>query len=168
MSGHIFNLKIGESLSFKGPIMKYKYITNMHDEILLIGGGTGIAPIYQVLLEIFDNPEDVTKVTLIYGNVNEDDIILKPELDELASFYPDRFRVYYFLDRSTSAWKGKTGYITKEFISKVGFPNTRRGTKIFVCGPPPMYKAICGPKGEKEVTGALGALKFRSQQVFKF
>lgn len=47
---------------------------------------------------ILKNPEDKTKVSLIFANVNVDDILLKKELDELASTNKDRFKVYYVLN----------------------------------------------------------------------
>jgi NAD(P)H-flavin reductase len=40
-----------------------------HDAVGLIAGGTGITPCYQLIKAIFKNPNDKTKVTLVYGNV---------------------------------------------------------------------------------------------------
>jgi NAD(P)H-flavin reductase len=41
-----------------------------HEAIGLIAGGTGITPMYQLIKTIFKNPNDKTKVTLVYGNVS--------------------------------------------------------------------------------------------------
>jgi cytochrome-b5 reductase len=62
------------------------------EHIALIAGGTGITPMWQTARAIFKNPEDKTKVTLIYGNVSEEDILLKKEWEELENTYPQRFR----------------------------------------------------------------------------
>jgi len=44
--------------------------------------------------------------------------------------------------------------------------------KVFVCGPPPMYKAISGgkksPSDQGELTGYLKDLGYSKDQVFKF
>ena len=48
--------------------------------------------------------------------------------------------------------------------------------KVFVCGPPPMYKAICGPKKFEKgkppkqgpIDGVLKALGYTEAMCFKF
>ena len=47
----------------------------------LIGGGTGITPLYQVLNAIHAYQESGIKVSLIFANKTPDDILLKEELD---------------------------------------------------------------------------------------
>ena len=64
--------------------------------------------------EILYNPEDKTKVSLLFANTSVDDILLKKELDKYAQKYPDRFKVYYTVDKlaekkETSTWKGEVG-----------------------------------------------------------
>ena len=39
------------------------------------------------------DPEDKTKVTLVFGNIAEEDILLRRELEHLENTYPQRFRV---------------------------------------------------------------------------
>lgn len=65
--------------------------------------------------EILYNPDDKTKVSLLFANTSADDILLKKELDKYAQKYPDRFKVYYTIDKiadakEKSAWKGEVGY----------------------------------------------------------
>lgn len=38
----------------------------------------------QVAQEVVRNPEDKTKVTLVFANLSEDDILLRKELDDMA------------------------------------------------------------------------------------
>jgi cytochrome-b5 reductase len=57
------------------------------------------------------NPGDPTKFSLIYANINEDDILLRVELDHLVAMFPYRFKVYYVLNNSLAGWKGGAGYI---------------------------------------------------------
>ncbi|KAH7052326.1 oxidoreductase NAD-binding domain-containing protein [Macrophomina phaseolina] len=98
MSEHLHSMTPGQRLDFKGPLPKYPWAPNKHEHIALIAGGTGITPMYQLIRAIFKNPEDKTKVTLVYGNLTEDDILLKKELHELENTYPQRFRAFYTLD----------------------------------------------------------------------
>ena len=46
-------------------------------KILMCCGGTGITPIYQLLMAICDNSNDTTEVFLLYANRTEDDILLR-------------------------------------------------------------------------------------------
>lgn len=170
-STHIHDLKVGDTLSFKGPIVKWKWEPNQFKSIALIGGGTGITPLYQLVHDITKNPEDKTKVQLFYGNVGEGDILIKKELDELAAKHKDQVEIVYFLDKAPENWAGETGYITKEFLQKKLDAPSADG-KIFVCGPPPLYKAISGnkvsPTDQGEVTGVLAELGYTKDHVYKF
>jgi cytochrome-b5 reductase len=40
-------------------------------------GGTGITPIYQLLMAICENSNDTTEVFLLYANRSEEDILLR-------------------------------------------------------------------------------------------
>jgi cytochrome-b5 reductase len=61
-SSFIHALKPGQTLEFKGPIMKFQYKPNDWPEILMLAGGSGITPMIQVTREIVENPTDMTKV----------------------------------------------------------------------------------------------------------
>jgi len=172
MSEHLFSLTPGQSLSFKGPIPKYPWTPNKHDHITLIGGGTGITPMYQLLRAIFKNPEDKTKVSLVFGNITQEDILLKEELEKFEKEYPQRFRAFYTLDNPPEDWPYGKGFITKELLKEVIPDPKSPNIKIFVCGPPGLYKAISGtkvsPQDQGELAGVLKELGYTKDQVFKF
>lgn len=174
MSTYIHDLKLNDTLSFKGPILKWKYEPNQFKEIGLIGGGTGITPLYQVVHEVLKNSSDNTKITLLYGSKTPEDILLKPELDSLASKYPDQLTVKYYVDSLGDAKAGENmtvGYITKEVLES-SLPKPSDDSHVFICGPPGMYKAISGtkvsPSNQGEVSGLLKELGYDKTHVFKF
>jgi cytochrome-b5 reductase len=172
MSEHIHSLKPGETLDIKGPIPKYPWNANKHKHIALIAGGTGITPMWQLCRAIFKNADDKTKVTLIFGNVTEQDILLRKEFEELENNYPDRFRAFYVLDNASDGWKGGKGFITKDLLKEVIPGPKEENVKVFVCGPPGLYKAISGtkksPAEQGELTGYLKELGYGEDQVYKF
>ena len=172
MSTHLHDLQPGEMLSFKGPIPKYPLTPNKHNHVALIAGGTGITPMHQLCRAIFSNPEDKTKVTLVFGNVKEEDILLKKEFDELENRYPQRFRAFYVLDQPPETWQGGKGFITKDLLKTVLPEPKEENVQVFVCGPPGMYKAISGPKvspkDQGELSGILKELGYSKDQVYKF
>ncbi|KAI9841832.1 MAG: NADH-cytochrome b5 reductase [Thelocarpon superellum] len=172
MSEHLHDMKPDQRLEFKGPIPKYPWEANKHEHIALIAGGTGITPMYQLCRAIFKNPNDKTNVTLVFGNISEEDILLKHEFEELENMYPQRFRAFYVLDSPPEKWMQGKGRIDKNLLKTV-LPEPKSGNvKIFVCGPPGLYKAISGtktsPKDQGELSGILKELGYSEEQVYKF
>lgn len=137
MSTHIHSLQPGDKLEFKGPLPKYPYTANMHERLTLIAGGTGISPMYQLVRAVFNNPEDKTEVTLVFGNISEDEVLLKKELDHIATVHPRRFKTVYLLDKAAKeeGW-ATTGYVTKELLKQVLPEPGSKNQKIFVSKPP--------------------------------
>ena len=138
----------------------------------LIAGGTGITPMYQLILEMLSNPRDRTEIRLVYGARSEEDIILRDELDALAAAYPN-FKVVYTLSKPSAAWSGRTGHVNKELLAAVlPPPQEKAATKILVCGPPAFMAALSGdkksPSDQGELVGALRELKYEPSQVFKY
>ncbi|WZZ38694.1 hypothetical protein YC2023_034953 [Brassica napus] len=170
MSQHFASLKPGDVLEVKGPIEKFKYSPNMKKHIGMIAGGSGITPMLQVIDTIVKNPEDNTKITLLYANVSPDDILLKQKLDALQANHPN-LKVFYTVDNPTKNWKGGVGYVSKDMALK-GLPLPADDTLILVCGPPGMMEHVSGGKApdwsQGEVKGILKELGFTEQMVFKF
>ncbi|CAB4254935.1 similar to Saccharomyces cerevisiae YKL150W MCR1 Mitochondrial NADH-cytochrome b5 reductase, involved in ergosterol biosynthesis [Maudiozyma barnettii] len=171
MTPHLFSLKPKDTVSFKGPIKKWQWVPNSFDSITLLGAGTGITPLYQLAHHIAQNSNDKTKVKLLYGNKTPKDILLKKELDDLQTKYPQKFEVIYFVDKAEGDFKGETGFITKDYLeSHISKPSEK--TQVFVCGPPPFMKVNsgekAGPTDQGELVGSLKDLGFNKEQVFKF
>ena len=171
MSRHINSLKPGDTLEFKGPWQKFKYEANSKKAIAMICGGTGITPMLQVVREILGNPADKTEVSMIFGNVQEKDILLRAELDALQYLHSN-FTVHYTLDKPPrSGWTGSKGFVTADMV-KEHAPAPGDDTMVLVCGPTPMVNAVAGPKEDKRKQGPIGGVLkdvgFTSEQVFKF
>jgi len=171
-SKYIHSLKPGESLSMKGPFPKWDYKINEFDEVALIGGGSGITPLYQVLTRALPDKANKTKFKLLFANVTEDDILPKDEFDALKKKYPDTFDVVYVLDKPDKKWQGPSGFINAELIKKHIAPaSLKEKVKVFVCGPPGQVAAIAGKKdGAKqgEAGGILKELGYTEDQIYKF
>ncbi|CDO72313.1 hypothetical protein BN946_scf184977.g10 [Trametes cinnabarina] len=141
ISRYVSLLKIGDKIRVKGPKGQFRYSPTLAREIGMIAGGTGITPMLQIIRAALKNPLDRTKLSLIYANVNPEDILLKKELDELAAKHSHRFRVYYVLNNPPPSWEGGAGFVTKEHIEQ-HIPRTDKDIKVLMCGPPPMITAM--------------------------
>ncbi|KAL8488318.1 hypothetical protein ACS0TY_024554 [Phlomoides rotata] len=170
MSQHFASLKPGDVLEVKGPIEKLKYSPNMKKHIGMIAGGSGITPMLQIIDAILKNPDDNTKVSLIYANVSPDDILLKKKLDVLAVSNPN-LKIFYTVDNPTNDWVGGKGYISKDMAVK-GLPSPSDDALILVCGPPGMMEHVSGDKAKDysqgEVSGILKELGYTEDMVYKF
>lgn len=146
MSKYIGALKIGDWLECRGPKGKFQYRPNLVENLAMIAGGTGITPMLQVIKAILRNPADKTKISLIFANLTEKDILLKKELDELALKHAQQFQVHYVVNEvkgDAHSWTGSVGFVTPDIISK-HLPAPAENVKILICGPPPMNKAMAG------------------------
>ncbi|KAI5240957.1 cytochrome b5 reductase-like protein [Aureobasidium subglaciale] len=164
--GYLEGLKVGDDVEFRGPKGAMKYGRGLADEIGMVAGGTGITPMYQIIRAICENPRDKTKVTLLYGSVSEEDILLRKELDDFASKYSDNFKVIYVLSKPSDSWKGPKGYINKAMAQKE-LPGPKGKSKILLCGPPPLINSMKDGLSDLgfEKPGAVSRL---TDQVFCF
>jgi cytochrome-b5 reductase len=161
MGSHLFQLRNGETLLLKGPFEKFKYSPNMWTHVGMIAGGTGITPMYQVIRAILDNPKDKTQINLIYANNERRDILLANELTELQKAFPN-FQCHLTLLKVPKRWLGGIGYVNRCMVESFMPRPGAKGTKVLVCGPPPMMQAISGekeyPKGKAPEQGPLAGI----------
>ncbi|KAJ2021764.1 hypothetical protein GGI06_002110 [Coemansia sp. S85] len=162
-------LRPGDEVEVWGPLPFLEYCPGSFSEVGLIAGGSGITPCLQLTRSILENPEDPTKVTLLFANKTAGDIILKNELDGLAAKYPDKFAVHYILNSAPDEWQGLAGNVDRTVVERV-MPPPAPATFIGVCGPPAMVAAVSGdrpgPIAQGKIGGVLKELGYTN--VFKF
>lgn len=163
VSTHLHSLQPGDSLFFAFGIKAYSWVPNKHDHVALIAGGAGITPLYQLIQGVLDNPEDRTKMTLVFGVNTERDLLLREKFEDYERKFPNRFKIVYTVSQPEEGSTVRKGHVTKELLEEI-LP--ARTDKVFVCGPPAMENALTG-KG-RGVSGILGELGYRKDQIFKF
>lgn len=169
MSTHLCSLEEGAKVSFKHIDFNVKMQAPFpYKKVCMLIGGTGITPMVQALHAVLGDPTNTTEVAVLYGSRVSDDILGKELLDTWNSL--DRLSVTHVLSHEPeeSKWSGARGFINKDLIKEHFPPPGDKGSIIFVCGPPPMYAALCGPRDEKEVSGLLKDMGYPAEQVYKF
>lgn len=159
ISKYLSEMKIGEMAEFKGPKGSFEYEPEKYSHLGMIAGGTGITPMYQVIKHALSDPKDKTKISLIFANLNEDDILLRKELEMLAKAHSERFTIWYTLDNPPKNWTMSAGFVSTEMI-KEHCPAPGPKTKILVCGPPPMVSSMMS-----HLTNTLG---YTSEMIYRF
>lgn len=189
MTEHLFSMEVGESLFFRSVQYKLNYKPNKWNHVGMIGGGTGITPLYQVIQHAATLPDDNTKLSLLYANQTENKILLKGCLDQYEKDLNGRFKATYIVNKADDPenWKGHTGYITKKLIQET-MPPPGENVMVMVCGPDKMMAHICGspfgvlkamsggtpwqPAGGinnfADVEGLLGELGYLKEMVYRF
>jgi len=171
MSRHLCEMNIGEEVEFKHIPFNVKIQAPFKQKkIVMLVGGTGITPMIQALHAILGDDANSAEVTMLYGSKVSSDILGYELLQEWTNQFPGKLKVTHVLsdEPEDSTWRGKKGYITKEMLAEE-LPNpSDKDSIIFVCGPPAMYKALCGPRDENKLTGVLADLGYEDSQVFKF
>ncbi len=104
--------------------------------LVALAGGSGITPFHSMAKEIAYGKMKGVKLTILYGSVKANDIVLKKELDEIEAACPD-VKVVHVLSEEPD-WPGEKGFITREIIEKYSEGDV---TYMF-CGPLPMFRFV--------------------------
>jgi len=157
MSKYLDTMNIGDSIDVRGPKGSFVYQANMRKSFGMLAGGTGITPMLQIIRAILKNPKDTTEIRLIFANVNADDILLREELDALATIHKN-FQIRYVLNNPPEGWTGGVGFISKDMIERFCHPS-HNDTMMLMCGPPLMMKAM---------QTNLESLNYKEEHIFSF
>jgi nitrate reductase (NAD(P)H) len=164
-------IPIGHFVDFKGPIGKFEYLGKGKCEIggkprsvkkfIMICGGSGITPIFQVLRAVLKDAEDPTKCLVLDGNRFEEDILCREDMDKLLKGNEARCRLLHALTKPTDSWTGLRGRIGKELLEKeVGTCAAKNDEELVL---------ICGPEAlEKSVHGLLNGMGWKDDDLLFF
>lgn len=153
MSQAMDALPIGHYIDFKGPIGKFEYlgrgrcaVNSKQRQIktfLMICGGSGITPIYQVFRAVMQDRDDNTRCVLLNGNRLLEDILCKADLDAFAMDNEEKCRLLYTLTKAPDDWEGLRGRIAapllKEHADRASFPEGE--AMVLICGPEALEKS---------------------------
>ena len=148
VTNRIHQLASGDKVGIRGPLGEgcYPAAECKGQDLVFICGGIGYVPQRSFINYVLDNREDYGEVTILQGTKTADMRIYKDELAELAK--RDDITLLETVDQADESWKGNEGVITTlipEVESKL------KGAKIFVCGPPIMYKFVLLALEERDV-----------------
>ncbi|MBP6387120.1 MAG: ferredoxin--NADP reductase [Pseudarcicella sp.] len=154
------NLKVGDALEVIEPAGNFVLEPNpsLEREIVMIAGGSGITPLMSMIKSVL-HIEQNSKVSLIYGSKNEENIIFSNQLTALENQYPNRFQVLHVLSQPSYTWVGYKTRINQ--ASMVIFLKQNLQINIAKAS---YY--LCGPSGMMEqAKAALNLFDVPSNQI---
>lgn len=146
MSSFLTNLaKAGDSMTLAGPLGSF-YLRPIQRPLLLLAGGTGLAPFTAMLEKIAEQGSE-HPLHLIYGVTNDFDLVELDRLQALAARIPN-FTFSACVANPDSQYPQK-GYVTQHIEPR----HLNDGdVDVYLCGPPPMVEAVSQYVREQGIT----------------
>ncbi|WP_009884486.1 2Fe-2S iron-sulfur cluster-binding protein [Brevibacterium aurantiacum] len=135
VSTHLHDvLKVGDRIHVDGPYGLFSTSFHPAEKHLFVSGGSGISPIMSMVRSLLARPAGTpTDIVLIHNAATVDDIIFRPELEQLAEVPGVSVVTMCSRDCAAEVWAGRRGRITSQSFAEV-VPELR-DRETFVCGP---------------------------------
>ena len=151
VTSSLHEMQVGDIIGIRGPYGNNFPVEDWKGKnIIFIGGGIGLAPIWSVLNTALGKKGDYGDLMLIYGARTSKDLVFKEELEELKKKMP----VHLSIDVEEPDWKEFVGFVPQNVTDKKPSP---KNAIAVTCGPPIMIKFVIK---------ALEELGFKDEQVY--
>jgi NAD(P)H-flavin reductase len=132
----LHRLDVGAVLGLRGPYgNEYPLDGYAGKDILILGGGVGLAPLRSLLLALLEERDRFGRIVLCYGARSPGDLIYKDQLPQWTEM--DGLEVHLTVDNADDTWQGKVGVVTT-VLDDVSMDFGKAITAV--CGPPVMMK----------------------------
>jgi NAD(P)H-flavin reductase len=137
ITGMLHELKgTGELLGIRGPYGKGYPLSQMYGkEILVLGGGVGLAPLRSFIYALLGEKEKFKRIILCYGARTPQDVVYKGLIEEWKK--SDALEIHQSIDRPAEGWNGNVGVVTT-LLKNINIDVSN--AVAIVCGPPIMMK----------------------------
>ncbi len=151
VTSSLHDMQEGDIIGIRGPYGNSFPIDKWKGKnLIFIGGGIGLAPIWSVLHTALGKKEDYGNIMLIYGARTSKDIVFKEELEELRK----KIKVHLSVDVEEPDWKEFVGFVPLNVLEIKPSP---KDAIAITCGPPIMIKFVIQN---------LIALGFKDEQIY--
>jgi len=142
-------MKVGDTVGIRGPYGKGYDLKDFEGrEILIMGGGVGLAPLRSLILALFDDIDKYKKISIRYGARTPADIVYKDLLPKWEQM--KNTEVLQTIDEPHPDWKGTVGVVTVLLddlplvttVDVESLPFDPKTAIACVCGPPIMLKFV--------------------------
>ena len=138
VTSKMHGLKKGDIVGLRGPYgNEYPLSEFEGKEILLVGGGVGLAPLRALFLALAHNIDKYKGIVFCCGSRTPSDIIFKDSVLDKWQKIDRKIHFRITVDQKDDKWEGKVGLVTTTLDDlKIDLHNS----VAIVCGPPIMMK----------------------------
>ena len=130
----LHQMDVGDVIGIRGPYGNSFPIDEWKGKnLVFIGGGIGLAPLWSVLQTALGKKEDFAQLTLIYGARSSENLVYAQDLENLKK----EITVYLSVDTEEPGWNGFIGFVPHNLLEKRPSP---QNAIAIACGPPIMIK----------------------------
>lgn len=143
VSSYLFGLQVGDSVNVSGPFGNF-FVQSTDQEIILIGGGAGMAPLCSHVYDQLERVKTKRKISYWYGARSLDDLFYVNKMERLAKDH-ENFSWHVALSEpaSSNGWKGESGFIHDVVYGKYLKTHPAPAScEYYLCGPPLMIIAV--------------------------
>jgi NAD(P)H-flavin reductase len=139
VTNRLHELSAGAEVGLRGPLGEPYPLDKFKDrEILIAGGGVGLAPLRALLFALFEDIDAYKKIILRYGARTPSDIVYREAVSK-GWDKGEKLDVLISVDEGDKGWKGPVGVVTTILEDKTLKCDPKNGVAV-VCGPPIMMK----------------------------
>ena len=147
VTGALHKASRGSRIGIRGPFGTHFPIERMKGHhLLLIAGGLGMAPIRSPIFYAIENRAEFKDVDILYGTKKPEDLLFDYQYQEWHRI--DDLDLRIIVEEPDEKWQGPVGMITS-LLDEIDLDPD--DTFAIVCGPPVMFKFICGRLAEAGV-----------------
>jgi NAD(P)H-flavin reductase len=154
LTDHLHAMEVGDQVTIRGPYGNAFPVDDVlaGQNLLIIGGGIGLAPVGSVVRYVFDNRDKYGSMDILYGSRSKGDLVFLKEIEEKWKAQPNT-KVHLTIDKAEEGWNGNVGFVPA-YLKELKFSTDKT---VLVCGPPIMIKFTLA---------ALLEMGFKKEQVF--
>jgi len=143
---YLWSLSVGSSIELRGPTGEFDfdpiYSSHKNSTWLMLGGGTGITPMYQVLVPLVQKmvSDDTNgRIIVVMASRNEAEVLMREQLQDFVDLYSSHVRIKYLLSQPPTIPSPDTivGRLNMDVITSL-LPEdfSSRPSIGLLCGPP--------------------------------
>ena len=134
----IHALQPGAELAIRGPLGLPYPLEKYHGrEVLIVGGGVGLAPLRALIFALFEDFGKYKKIMVRYGSKTPADLVYRKAVED--KWGRKELDVMVTVDKRDAGWTGNEGVVTTILAPDKLKCNPKEGVAV-VCGPPIMMK----------------------------
>jgi Na+-transporting NADH:ubiquinone oxidoreductase subunit F len=143
VSSFLFSRKPGDKVTIAGPYGEF-YAKDTGNEMVFIGGGTGMAPMRSHIFDQLKRVKTQRKMSFWFGVRSRRDMFYHEEFERLAAEHPNFTYVVAHSDpRKDDDWDGPVGFIHQvAYDQYLGTHEAPEDCEYYMCGPPMMISAV--------------------------